>query len=100
MRLSIAFLITVAGAAGAVVFPAAAQDQKELIELGDYLVNGPVACGNCHTPRAADMSFLPGMDLAGGFKIVEPIFEVYTANITPDAETGIGNVCFGLGPRM
>jgi mono/diheme cytochrome c family protein len=69
---------------------AAAQDQDALVKRGEYLMNGPVACGNCHTPRNPDMSFQKDMDFAGGFKIVDPAFEVHTANITPDAETGIG----------
>lgn len=68
----------------------AADDPAELVKRGAYLMNGPVACANCHTPRAPDFSFLPGMDFAGGFKIVEPVFEVYSANITQDKETGIG----------
>jgi len=69
---------------------AAADDPAELVKRGAYLINGPVACANCHTPRAPDFSFLPGMEYAGGFKIVDPAFEVYSANITPDKETGIG----------
>jgi mono/diheme cytochrome c family protein len=52
---------------------------------------GPVACANGHTPRAPDFSFLPGKDFAGGFKIIDSGFEVYSANITPDKETGIGS---------
>jgi mono/diheme cytochrome c family protein len=70
--------------------PAAAQDQDMLVKRGEYLMNGPVACGNCHNTRAQDMSFVPGKELAGGFHIIDPAFEVYTANITPDPETGIG----------
>lgn len=73
------------------VAPAKADDQTALVKRGNYLINGPVACANCHTPRAPDFSFLPGMDFAGGFKIVDPAFEVYSANITPDKETGIGS---------
>jgi mono/diheme cytochrome c family protein len=71
------------------VQPAAAQD-KNLLARGRYLANGPVACANCHTPRGPDMALLPNMSYAGGFKIVDPAFEVYTANITPDKDTGIG----------
>ncbi len=70
---------------------ASAQDQAALVKRGAYLVNGPMACANCHTPRAPDFSLLPGMDLAGGFKLVDPAFTVYSANITPDKETGIGS---------
>jgi mono/diheme cytochrome c family protein len=72
-------------------FPAAAQDQDALVKRGEYLVNGPVGCGNCHNARAEDMSFIPGKELAGGFHIIDPAFEVYAANITPDPDTGIGS---------
>ncbi len=75
----------------AVALPAAAADQDALVARGAYLVNGPVACANCHTPRNPDFSFQPGMDFAGGFHIVDPAFDVYSANITPDKETGIGD---------
>lgn len=29
---------------------------EQLVERGDYLVNGVVLCGDCHTPRLEDMS--------------------------------------------
>ena len=29
---------------------------QALVQRGDYLVNGVVLCGDCHTPRLADMS--------------------------------------------
>ena len=74
----------------ATALPATAEDQEALVKRGAYLVNGPLACASCHTPRAPDFSFLPGMDFAGGFKLVDPAFVVYSANITPDKETGIG----------
>jgi len=83
------------GVAGAIVTVvpvggAFAQDEA-LIERGRYLVTGPMACANCHTPRAPDMSFLPGMDLAGGFEFNDPGMKAYARNITPDVETGIGS---------
>ncbi len=59
-------------------------------ERGDYLVNGIVACGNCHTPRNADATAVSDMRLAGGFLIEEPEFRAYAPNITQDTETGIG----------
>lgn len=61
----------------------------ELVERGRALVNGIVACGNCHTPQGPGGP-LPGMELAGGTPFVEPVFTAYGANITPDPETGIG----------
>jgi mono/diheme cytochrome c family protein len=48
------------------------------------------ACASCHTPRAADLSFLPGKDFAGGFKLVDPAFTAYSGNITPDKGTWLG----------
>ena len=76
-----AFLLAVAGTSNA---------DDGLVKRGRYLANGAVACANCHTPRGPDMALLPDKPYAGGFKIVEPGFEVYTANITPDKDTGIG----------
>ena len=80
-----AFILFMVMASGAAV----ADDA--LVKRGEYLLNGPVACGNCHNARAQDMSFVPGKEYAGGFKIVDPAFTVYTANITQDVETGIGS---------
>ena len=61
------------------------------LESGAYLMNGPVACGNCHTPRGPDGVRLPDRELAGGFVIEEPgLFTAHVPNITPDPETGIG----------
>ena len=66
--------------------------QDSLVKRGAYLMNGPMACANCHTPRNPDFSLVADKHLAGGFKIVEPgAFEVYTANITQDKDTGIGS---------
>lgn len=91
MRMRIAYYLAATGSAIAMACGAAsAQDQDALLKRGEYLMNGPVACGNCHTPRNEDMSFKDGMEFAGGFKIVDPVLEVYAANITPDPETGIG----------
>ena len=82
----------VVAAAGLVIaLPAFADDQDALVKRGAYLVNGPAACANCHTPRAPDFSMIPGMEFAGGFKLVDPAFTVYSANITPDKDTGIGS---------
>jgi mono/diheme cytochrome c family protein len=74
------------GAAFAIASQAAAET---LLERGTYLMQSIVACGNCHTPQGPKGP-LPGMDVAGGLEIKEPGFTVYTPNITPDPETGIG----------
>lgn len=73
-----------------VAAPTPADDQTALAKRGAYLVNGPAACANCHTPRNPDFSLVAGKDFAGGFHIVDPAFDVYSANITPDKDTGIG----------
>ncbi|MCX5512411.1 c-type cytochrome [Kaistia algarum] len=64
---------------------------KAEIARGDYLVNGPVACGNCHTPRDAKMQPIEDKAFAGGFPFSDPGFQSFSANITPDKETGLGN---------
>ncbi|MBT8101062.1 MAG: cytochrome c [Gammaproteobacteria bacterium] len=65
--------------------------EEALIARGDYLVNGIVACGNCHTPRNPDATAVADMRLAGSFVIEEPVFRAYAPNITQDHETGIGS---------
>jgi mono/diheme cytochrome c family protein len=77
MRAQIRWLTAIAVLAGLSVLPVSADDQAALVKRGDYLVNGPVACANCHATRAQDLSIIPGMEFAGGFKIVDPAFEAY-----------------------
>jgi mono/diheme cytochrome c family protein len=62
-----------------------------LIERGEYLVNGVVACGNCHSSRTAEGDLIEGMEFAGNFVIDDPGFIAYAPNITPDVRTGIGS---------
>jgi mono/diheme cytochrome c family protein len=76
-------------AAWLALLPVRLEASESLFERGDYLINGIVACGNCHTPRGPGGP-LAGMELAGGLVIEEPEFTVVTPNITPDPETGIG----------
>jgi len=40
-------------------------------------------CNDCHTVRG-------GKDFAGGFPVPTPFGIIYSSNITPDPETGIG----------
>jgi mono/diheme cytochrome c family protein len=60
------------------------------LERGRYLMRSIVACGNCHTPQGPKGP-LPGMELAGGLPFDEPGMMAFSANITPDKATGIGN---------
>ncbi len=73
----------------AVTFVSARAD-TDLVKHGDYLVNGILTCGNCHTPKG------PSGDIAekafsGGLSWDEPPFKVTAPNITQDKETGIGD---------
>ena len=63
----------------------------DLLARGTYLVEGIVACGNCHTPKTRDGTPIESMQFAGGFVIEEPGFTAYAPNITMDPETGIGH---------
>jgi mono/diheme cytochrome c family protein len=71
-------------------FSANAQDQRQLVARGKYLVNGPALCANCHTPRGADLRPVMSKFLSGGEKFTSPVFVTYSRNITPDKDTGIG----------
>jgi mono/diheme cytochrome c family protein len=55
--------------------PALVKRGRELAALGN--------CNSCHTPRAA-------RDFAGGLPVPTPFGTVFSSNITPDPETGIG----------
>jgi mono/diheme cytochrome c family protein len=65
-------------------------DADSRLDRGAYLMNGIVACGNCHTPKGSDGHALADQELSGGLVIDLPIFHAVAPNITPDNETGIG----------
>ena len=52
------------------------------LERGTYLVEGPSACGNCHTPQGPDGP-VPGMALSGMMVEQNPDFTAIAPNITP-----------------
>jgi mono/diheme cytochrome c family protein len=54
-----------------------------LVERGEYLTHA-ADCAVCHTAK-------DGTPYAGGLAFVLPFGTIYSTNITPDAETGIGN---------
>jgi mono/diheme cytochrome c family protein len=83
IRLIIA-LLTLAAATGF------ANAQSNLVKRGDYLVNGILTCGNCHSPKGPTGD-IPGKEFSGGLSWDEPPFKVTAPNITQDKETGIGN---------
>lgn len=57
-----------------------------LIEKGQYIAQ-TADCVACHTT-------LNGKSFAGGLPMLTPLGAVYSTNITPDKETGIGNYTF------
>src|SRR3974390_2602863 len=74
----------------ALIGGAHAQSNAELINRGDYLVNGLLTCGNCHTPKGPTGDIMEKA-FSGGVSWDEPPFKVTAPNITQDKETGIGN---------
>lgn len=83
-----------------VLFPQLeASNDPDMIEHGRYLVRGPAHCSNCHVGsfeeamRADAGEELP---MRGGFELpIGPIAVLYSANLTPDPETGIGRYTDG-----
>lgn len=64
-------------------------DAAQRLARGKALMEGIVACGNCHTPQGPNGP-IAGKTLAGGTPFEEPVFTAYASNITPDPATGIG----------
>lgn len=62
------------------------------VQRGDYLVNGILTYGNCHSPKGPPAGGeVRDRLMAGG--VIEwdtPAFKVKGSNITPDRDTGIG----------
>lgn len=65
-----------------VIFISSAAMAEPSFERGEYLVRGPAACGNCHTPQGPN-----GPDMTnelGGFMVEKSdAFEAWAVNITP-----------------
>lgn len=82
-------MAVVAAACGASVLAQGKPDTR-LVERGRVLVEGIMACGNCHAVRDQSGQVLADQGLSGGMPFNEPMFRAHAANITPDRETGIG----------
>jgi mono/diheme cytochrome c family protein len=64
-------------------------DRSDRLKYGEYLVT-LAGCAHCHTQTERGQP-VSGKEFAGGEKFEAPaIGTVYSANITPDMETGIG----------
>jgi hypothetical protein len=65
-----------------------------ILARGEYILYGPGHCTECH----GDMSKFEAKEhgekipLSGGKEFVLPVGNIYAPNITPDKETGIGNI--------
>jgi hypothetical protein len=84
LRYITAFIIVFAAGCGIAIA------QSDLLKRGDYLVNGILTCGNCHSPKGPAGDTMQKA-FSGGLSWDEPPFKVTATNITQDAETGIGN---------
>ena len=63
---------------------------EDKVAYGKYMTDAAL-CSECHTPIDDRGTPVPGMEFAGGMEIIETGYRVRTANITPDASTGIGS---------
>ena len=72
--------------------PISASSDPAIIERGRYLVYGPAACAYCHVPRGEWTKLEQGVELplTGKHLFPLPFGDIYSTNITPDGETGIG----------
>jgi mono/diheme cytochrome c family protein len=66
-----------------------AVDRSNPVARGEYIVV-IAGCRFCHTPANERMQPLEGMRFAGGLGMPTRSGKVYSANISPDKETGIG----------
>lgn len=72
--------------AGAIAAACATHASAETpVERGEYLVRGPMGCGNCHTPLGPDGP-VAGMELAGRLVDDNPAFTAWAPDITPGGE--------------
>lgn len=69
-----------------------ASTDSSVILRGRHLVFGAAHCADCHSKSNNDSLLNLGMDvpLSGGVLFDLPVGKIYTRNITPDKETGIG----------
>lgn len=70
-----------------------ASTDSEVIARGKHLVTGVAHCINCHSTANVDSLIDLGQPapLSGGVLFDLPVGKIYSKNITPDKETGIGN---------
>lgn len=81
-----------------------ASTDSSVIAHGRYLVRGPAHCSICHMASVEEVRRSDAgedLPLRGGLEIpIGPIATLYSANLTPDPETGIGRYTDGQIFRM
>jgi len=81
-----------------------ASTDPDVIKRGEYLVYGPAHCVECHAGTAEEfMRITAGerVPLRGGQRFAAPpLGAIYSKNLTPDPETGIGRYTDGQIARM
>lgn len=80
-----------------------ASNDSAVIARGKHLVVGPAHCIDCHSPLPNKDSLLnSGQEVlpVGGMAFNLPFGKFYTRNLTPDKETGIGNMTDGEVARV
>lgn len=70
-----------------------ASADSAVILRGKHIVFGAAHCADCHSKTNTDSLLKLGQDvpLTGGMVFDLPVGKIYSKNITPDKETGIGN---------
>ena len=71
-----------------------ASADSSIVARGRHLAYGPAHCADCHYAQAEKEKAGKGepVALSGGYAFKLPIATIYAKNITPDKETGIGNM--------
>jgi mono/diheme cytochrome c family protein len=82
--------------------PIVASTDSAVIERGAYLAYGPAHCAYCHNTadKVARLEAGERVPMSGGLLFEIGIARLTTANLTPDPETGIGNISDAQLARM
>ena len=72
----------------------AASSDSSVVARGRYIVRDVAPCAACHGDPAQRAAYTEGADvpLSGGYVFDIPPGQFYARNLTPDRETGLGNV--------
>lgn len=74
-----------------------ASKDSAIIARGKFFVYGPAHCAYCHTKldKWEEVEQGKELDLSGGHEFIFPPGKLYSYNLTPDNETGIGKLSDG-----